>query len=89
MNTFSVEWMHLDLGFAVTPSAELFPFKNLKGEEEGEESPSFFPSPFPPPPLEPPSPCSSPGLPSVVLEFYTRRRFATEMLRCLRFKCLP
>ena len=26
MNTFNVEWMHLDLGFAVTPSAELFPF---------------------------------------------------------------
>ena len=51
MSTFSVEWMHLDLGFAVTPSAELFPFKILKGEE-GEEAPFFFPSPFPPTPLE-------------------------------------
>ena len=54
MNTFNVEWMNLDLGFAVTLPAELFPFKILKGEE-GEEAPFFFPSPFPPPPLEPPS----------------------------------
>ena len=55
MNTFDVERMNLDLGFAVTLLAELFPFKILKREEEGEDAPSFFPSPFPPTPLEPPS----------------------------------
>ena len=75
--------MILDLGFAVTLSAELFPFKILKGEEEGEDAPCFFPSPVPPPTLEPPS------LPSACLEFYPRRRFATEVHRIVRFKCLP
>ena len=42
MSTFGVERMILDLGFAVTLSAELFPFKILKGEEEGEDAPCIF-----------------------------------------------
>ena len=53
MNTFSVEWMILDLGFTVTLSAELFPFKILKGEE-GDEAPFFFPTPPPELPSHPP-----------------------------------
>ena len=79
MNTFNVEWMNLDLGFAVTLPAELFPFKILIGKkrERGRRcsSPSLFlPLPWSRPPT---LPVLLPGTAFRLSRMLPRRRFAT------------